>query len=214
MPFLGRGCRDAVACSLVLLPEVYAGLGRTQEARDAAAELERRLDGIVDEHGLALVDRAHAVAGTDDADLRFRSALEHHGRADEPFERARTQLLFGEWLRRNRRPAEARHPPARGSGGVRVRCRRCRGPSGRGPSSARPGDAHRGSAASPVPDLTPQELRIALAVSDGLSNADIAGALFLSVKTVEFHLTRVYRKLGVRSRGGVARALTDAALVG
>ena len=62
-------------------------------------------------------------------------------------------------------------------------------------------------AAAPTAELTPQELRVALAVSDGLSNAETASALFLSVKTVEFHLGRVYRKLGVRSRGGLAKAL-------
>ena len=56
-------------------------------------------------------------------------------------------------------------------------------------------------------ELTPQELRVALEVARGLSNAQVGGALFLSVKTVEFHLGKVYRKLGVRSRGGLAQAL-------
>ena len=50
-------------------------------------------------------------------------------------------------------------------------------------------------------------MRVALAVRDGMSNAEVAGALFLSVKTVEFHLSRVYRKLAVRSRTGLQNAI-------
>ena len=53
---------------------------------------------------------------------------------------------------------------------------------------------------------------MALAVSDGLSNTQVASGLFLSVKTVEFHLGNVYRKLGVRSRGGLAKGLAAAGL--
>lgn len=53
--------------------------------------------------------------------------------------------------------------------------------------------------------LTPQELHVALAVADGATNKEAAGALFISAKTVEFHLGHIYRKLGLRSRTELAR---------
>lgn len=126
------------------------------------------------------------------------------GATVEVFQTARTELLLGKHLRRSRQPREARAPLRRA---VEVfdrldartwaeRARRELEAAGERPTTA----------AEPVP-LTPQELRVAEAVGDGLSNAEVAAALFLSVKTVEFHLSRVYRKLGLRSRGGLARAL-------
>jgi len=60
-----------------------------------------------------------------------------------------------------------------------------------------------------VADLTPRELQIALAVAEGRRNKEIAGALFMSVRTVEFHLTRVFIKLGVRSRGELSARLAS-----
>jgi DNA-binding NarL/FixJ family response regulator len=68
--------------------------------------------------------------------------------------------------------------------------------------------------AGPVPaqHLTPQELQIALQVGRGLSNREVAANLFLSDKTVEAHLTRIYRALGVRSRGQLAAALRSGAV--
>lgn len=61
--------------------------------------------------------------------------------------------------------------------------------------------------------LTPQELRVALEVARGESNSQVAARLFLSAKTVEFHLGKTYRKLGVRSRGGLAQALSERGLL-
>ncbi len=62
------------------------------------------------------------------------------------------------------------------------------------------------AAERPTAHLTPQELQVARAVADGLRNAEIAATLLLSPRTVEAHLTRIYRKLGVRSRTGLARS--------
>ncbi|MEZ5115080.1 MAG: AAA family ATPase [Candidatus Nanopelagicales bacterium] len=212
---LGRGARDAVANGLALLVEAYAGAGRPSDAREVARELGDWLDGIVDRYGLALVHRVHAVAGGDDPEVHFRAALAEHDRSDEPFEAARTRLLYGEWLRRSRQPSAAREHlraaleafDAVRAGPWAERARR---------ELAAAGESPRGTVPPPGPageELTAQELRVAMAVADGMSNAEVAAALFLSVKTVEFHLTRVYRKLGVRSRGGVARALSGSGAV-
>jgi DNA-binding NarL/FixJ family response regulator len=69
------------------------------------------------------------------------------------------------------------------------------------------GDGRRQAGASRLYELTPQELQIARAVGRGLNNVEAAAALFLSRKTVEAHLTRAYRKLGVRSRTELTRVL-------
>jgi len=60
-----------------------------------------------------------------------------------------------------------------------------------------------------VEQLTPQELTIALVVAEGLSNRDVGARLFLSPKTVEFHLTRIYRKLEIHSRSELVRRVVD-----
>lgn len=208
-PFLGRGARDSVANGLTLLAEALAAAGRDDETRDVADGLERRLRGIADPHGVALVHRAHAVAGSDDPEARFRAAVAAHERSDEPYELARTRLLQGEWLRRVRRQVDARAPLRLALAEFErlearpwaARARRELEATGETRSSPKR-RAHEG--------LTPQELRIALAAADGLSNTEIAAQVLLSAKTVETHLTRVYRKLGLRSRAGLARALADA----
>jgi DNA-binding CsgD family transcriptional regulator len=60
--------------------------------------------------------------------------------------------------------------------------------------------------------LTPQELQVALIVADGATNAEAASRLFLSAKTIEFHLSNVYRKLGIRSRSALVRKVLDGQL--
>uniref|UniRef100_UPI002A7FEB5F response regulator transcription factor n=1 Tax=Streptomyces sp. CRN 30 TaxID=3075613 RepID=UPI002A7FEB5F len=76
---------------------------------------------------------------------------------------------------------------------------------------------HRGphnTGTPPLALLTPQELQVARAIGEGLSNGEAAASLFLSRKTIESHLTRVYRKLGVRSRSDLARCLARAGVTG
>ncbi|MEV5243510.1 helix-turn-helix transcriptional regulator, partial [Streptomyces cinnamoneus] len=68
---------------------------------------------------------------------------------------------------------------------------------------------HLPAAGRPAQPLTPQEMQVALAVSGGATNREAAAALFLSTKTVEMHLTQVYRKLGLRSRTELARRFAD-----
>jgi len=139
----------------------------------------------------------------------FGTARREHTRRSMPFELARTMLCEGVALRRWRRPAAARSVLREALGlferlGARPWAGRAAAElaaTGIRPVSARP-------RAALTDALTPQELQIARMVADGLNNSEAAAAMFLSRKTVETHLTRVYRKLGIRSRTDLTRILT------
>jgi DNA-binding CsgD family transcriptional regulator len=151
----------------------------------------------------ALAARTRALVATDRPELHFRAALEAHAHVLSPFERARTELVFGEWLRRERRITEAEVLLDRAAatfdqlGATRWRSRALAEREARG-RRLRP-------QAGPLRDLTPQEYRVASTVAAGATNREAAAALFLSPRTVEHHLAGVYRKLGVRSRSELAR---------
>ena len=210
LPFLGRGARDAVAGGTTDLIEAYVASGADELAKQATKDLQHRLDGIFDPLGPALVARCRALTSLGDPDEEYPAALEQLARTSEVFETGRTQLLYGEFLRRSRRPRQAREPLALARATFErltalpwaERARR---------ELAAAGERTTAPAGPPV-ELTAQELRVALAVMDGHTNAEIASSLFLSVKTVEYHLGNVYRRLGVRSRGGLATAMRERGL--
>ena len=123
-----------------------------------------------------------------------------------PFERARTELAWGERLRRSGRRTEARE---RLNGALQIFER-----LGAAPWAERARGELRASGQSVLtPEqrledaLTPQELQVAVIVAGGATNREAAAALFLSVKTIEFHLGHVYRKLGIRSRTELAHVV-------
>ena len=122
------------------------------------------------------------------------------------FETARTRLAYGERLRRARNRVLAREQLRAAADDVRAPRTPGRGPSAPAPSSPPPA---RRAAAGPehVDELTPQELQIALLLTAGQTTRETAAALFLSPKTVEYHLRHVYHKLGIHSREELARAL-------
>jgi DNA-binding CsgD family transcriptional regulator len=140
----------------------------------------------------------------DDFEPAFTAALALDDQRPMPFERARTLLAFGRRLHRARRRAEARERLL----AARLGFERL----GAG-AWAEQAEAELSAAAARrrrEPDdsaLTPQELRVAAAVQRGASSRDIAADLFLSPKTVEFHLRQIYRKLGVHSRTQLIAAL-------
>jgi DNA-binding CsgD family transcriptional regulator len=190
------------------LIEAYARQGRDGDARRVLATLERQAAATGSPVAGAAAARGRGMVG-DDFEPAFARALALDDRRPMPFERARTQLAFGRRLHRARRRAEARDRLREaldgfarlgadtwaGQAEAELRAagaRRRRGP--RGPD----GDA-----------LTPQEWRVAEAVRRGASNRAIAAELFLSPKTVEFHLHQIYRKLGVHSRTQLIAALAD-----
>lgn len=199
--------------SLVLQVEALGALGHAEEAQRVALELESRSVGLRSRRVSSWVALAHALAQTDDVEGRFDEAARLARQDQNPWELARVLLLQGEWLRRSRRLAEARGPLADAA-----RLFRRSDAATWAERAERELAAAGGTVAAPTHtaavDLTPQELRIALCVAEGMRNDEIAGTVFLSVKTVETHLTRIYRKLGVRSRGGVAKALADAGIGG
>lgn len=219
MPFVGRGAHEIKTIGLLDLAEAYALTGDLASAAEVATYLARALDGVADPFGPAVVSRCRALAEPADADELFTDALAHLSRTVEVFQTARTELLQGEHLRRTRRPRESREPLRRalttfehlGARPWVARAARELAAAGGRAGSSRAGTGAVGPSGTqsvPAP-LTPQELRIALAVTEGMTNAQVAATLFLSVKTVEFHLGNAYRKLSVTSRGGLARALTD-----
>jgi DNA-binding CsgD family transcriptional regulator len=149
------------------------------------------------------------LADPDEAAPRYEEALRLHAATYRPFERARTQLLFGEHLRRARRPAEARrHLRAAVETFDRL---------GTVPWAQRArtelraaGEAVAEPQADDFAQLTPQELQIVRLVSEGLSNRQAAAQLFLSPRTVEYHLHKVYPKLNISSRTELIRRYTAA----
>ena len=150
------------------------------------------------EHGRAL------LCADDEAEPHFVAALELHASAGRPFDRARTELAFGEYLRRARRRLEAReHLRAALDGfealGAAAWADRVRTELRASGQTARKRDV------STLDELTAQELQIASFVAEGLSNRDVAAQLFLSPRTIDFHLRNVFRKLGISSRIELAR---------
>jgi DNA-binding CsgD family transcriptional regulator len=136
----------------------------------------------------------------DSAADAFERALAQHDRFESPFERARTMLALGAHRRRIGKRAAARGTLDEAAAiftelGAAPWLERARRETAR-ISGRRP---------SAYDELTDAEQRVATLVADGRSNKDVASALYISVKTVEVTLTRVYRKLGVRSRAELAR---------
>jgi DNA-binding CsgD family transcriptional regulator len=191
------------------LIEAYARAGEREAAMSELARLAE-IAGAVDRRwALAAVARLHGLLGLDDElDKHFGAALELHEQgAGSAFERARTELLYGERLRRAKRRVAARtHLRSAielfdelGAVPWSEQARRELRASGESIPRRDPTAPEK---------LTPQELQIALQVAEGRTNRDVAAALFLSPKTVEFHLTRVYRKLNIHSRAELVRLLS------
>jgi DNA-binding CsgD family transcriptional regulator len=183
------------------LVEAAVRLGRPEVAAESLTLFETWSRNTGQPWTTALVHRCRALL--DGNEEHFREALGLHERDDRPFDEARTRLVYGEWLRRDKRKADARiHLSAALETFERLRAapwaERARSELTATGTSVRP--VGRGPAGS----LTPQELQIVRLAARGLSNKDIAAQLFLSPRTVGHHLYKAYPKLGVLSRGELA----------
>ena len=160
---------------------------------------------------LGFAARAGALAAGDspDADDLYRDAIAEHSRAPGPAHLARSHLLYGEWLRRARRPRDARVTLLVayqllndiGADGFAERARAELAAAGEAPPRA--ATARRGA------DLTAQEAQVARLAATGATNAEIAAQLYLSPNTIDYHLRKVFRKLGVTSRRQLSHAQPD-----
>ncbi|MET9561544.1 helix-turn-helix transcriptional regulator [Streptomyces tauricus] len=156
----------------------------------------------------ALLARCRALVSSDGrTEGLFTEALAEHEKANGPYEHARTQLAYGMWLRRRRRPVEAR-PQLRAAVLGFEQCG-----ADVWAEHARAELRAAGDTLTTAPEtgslglLTPQQLRIARSVAEGATNREVAQKLSISTRTVEYHLRNVFTQLGVRSRGALTRLL-------
>jgi len=188
------------------LVEAYVQAGRTDDAERAAALLAEQAERAGGAFARSLAARAEGLVATD-FDRPFELAYELDDQRPAPFERARTALAHGRRLHRSRRRVAARKRLREALAtferlGAQPWAERTRAElRASGAAARRPaGDAD---------ELTPHEARIARAVARGASNKQVAAELFLSPKTIEFHLSRIYRKLGIRSRTELAARVAE-----
>jgi DNA-binding CsgD family transcriptional regulator len=178
-------------------------------SRAALARLSERAQATETPWSLGLLARSRALTAPDDeAEPLYLEALEHLQRSGVITALGRAQLLYGEWLRGQRRRREAREQLhtahetllATGAGAFARRAEAELLAAGERPSG------HRDQTRS---ELTSQELQVAQLAADGESNSEIAAQLYISPHTVSYHLGKVYDKLEVRSRNQLSRALAS-----
>ncbi|WP_181808203.1 helix-turn-helix transcriptional regulator, partial [Streptomyces shenzhenensis] len=181
--------------------------GRAEDARTVVDAVGQDLRPDPSPRLAAVLHRATALlTDTDDAERHFRAALDDSATDCWPFEKALAHLDFGEWLRRRRRSAEARpHLSAALECFERLDAR---------PWTERAAAELRAAGAATAPaaaagELTPQERQIAELAAQGLTNRDIAARLYLSPRTVGYHLHKVFPKLGITARAQLRDALTQ-----
>jgi ATP/maltotriose-dependent transcriptional regulator MalT len=195
--------QDELHASVWSLPELVEAAvrsGKPELATDALERLCERTQVAGTEWALGIEARCAALLSDDAlAEGLYREAIERLGRCRVALELARAHLLYGEWLRRRGRRVDAREQlrTARARflemGAEAFAQRAIRELLATGETARKRTDETRG-------DLTPHETRIARMARDGASNQDIATQLFVSRKTVEYHLHKVFTKLGISAR--------------
>jgi DNA-binding CsgD family transcriptional regulator len=194
---------------LTELIEAAARSGKTELAADAIDRLSKKTRASGSDWALGVEARSRALLSEGDAaELLYREAIERLSRTRVRVELARAHLLYGEWLRRagRRRDARAHLRTARemltamGAAAFAERARR---------ELLATGETVRTRSVETRDELTAQEMQIAQLASDGRTNPEIGAQLFISPRTVEWHLRNVFTKLAIRSRRELAIALAS-----
>jgi DNA-binding CsgD family transcriptional regulator len=195
--------------AMVELIEAAALSGANDAAAGAYRRLAEQARAAATDWVLGLEARSHALLTKGaEAEPLHREAIERLGHTRARADLARAHLLYGEWLRRERHPGAAREQlrtacqmlDEMGMAAFAERARRELRATG-DTVTTRTTLITRGAA------LTSQEDQVARLARDGLSNPEIAERLFISVRTVQYHLSKVFTKLGIRSRSELYRAL-------
>ena len=195
------------------LSELIEAATRTENAeraKDALTRLGEHTKDCDSDWALGIHARARALVSEGEAAERcYREAVDRLGRTRLRPDLARAHLLYGEWLRRDGRRRDAREQLRRAHGlfvsiGMEAFAERAQG------ELLATGERVRTRTVETRDELTPQERQIAQLARDGLSNPEIGARLFLSPRTVEWHLRKVFTKLAIRSRHELPGALPSA----
>jgi len=186
--------------SMVELIEAAARTGSPERAAGAMRRVSVTTRASGSDWALGIEARSRALLSEgESAERLYREAIERLGRTGVRAELARAHLLYGEWLRRENRRVDAREQlrgayemlTAMGIAGFAERARR---------ELLATGETVRKRTIETAGQLTPQEAQIARLAGQGLTNTEIGVQLFISRRTVEWHLRKIFTKLGIRSR--------------
>jgi DNA-binding CsgD family transcriptional regulator len=202
--------RDQLGYGPFVVPELAEAASRTGDkalVRAALEWLSERTRATPTEWALGIEARVRALLGDGEvAESLHRESIARLGSTRVRAQLARAHLLYGEWLRRQRRRADAREQlrtahrmlDTMGIGAFAERARR---------ELAATGETARKRTVETAGELTAQETQIARLARDGLSNPEIGARLFISARTVQYHMSKVLAKLGISSRSQLDRAL-------
>jgi len=204
--------RNVIGYSSLVVAELAEAASRTSDhglLEQARAWIDERTPATRTAWATGIATRIGALSSDgDDADRLYRESISHLGATRLRAELARGHLLYGEWLRRERRRVDARGQlviahdmlGAMGLEGFARRAAR---------ELLATGATARKRTVATREDLTAQETQIARLATQGLTNPEIGARLFLSPRTVEYHLRKVFTKLGIRSRAQLSAALAE-----
>ena len=194
--------------AMVELIEAASRTGKPEQARPALDQLVERTDASGTDWALAVQARCRALlSDVDDVEALYREAIDRLSTTRLRLDLARARLLYGEWLRRHSRRVDARNELRTAyemfaDFGMNAFAERAR------VELQATGEHARKRSVDTLGQLTPQEEQVARLAAEGHTNREIATQLFISPSTVEYHLHKVFRKLGVKSRTQLARRMS------
>jgi DNA-binding CsgD family transcriptional regulator len=202
---------DPIGYGSLLVGELAESAARTGDRallESALDWLSQRTGAISSEWALGIQARVRALLSEGEiAERRYRESITHLARTRLRLELARTHLLYGEWLRRERRRLDAREQLRAaldmfrdmGTEAFAARAER---------ELLATGERARKRSADTLDQLTPQEEQVARLAAKGATNREIAAQLFITQSTVEYHLRKAFRKLDVKSRTQLAHRIS------